>query len=142
MAITYKYSVMCDQVRREDNGKWLLLGVYEDSMGLPQLPTPLPGLTFFMRLESDRLGVWNARVRLEHLESGRKLFEGMAILNFQRPGSGMVPVPTPPFQIDSVGVYNFVMEIQGQEHDPIIHPFSVVLNTQRPPVGGQPNQMR
>jgi hypothetical protein len=142
MAIDHKYTVMCDQVRREDNAKWLLIGVYEDSMGLPQLPAPVPGLTFFMRLESDRIGVWNANVRLEHSESGRRIFEGMVLLNFQRPGAGMVPVPTPPFHFEAVGMYNFVMQIQGQENNPIIHHFSVVLNTQRPPQAGQPGQGR
>lgn len=142
MAITHRYTIMCDQVRREDNGKWLLLGVYEDTLGLPQLPAPLPGLTFFMRLESDRLGVWNAQVRLEHAETGQRIFEGMAMLNFQRPGGGMVPVATPPFQLTAVGDYNFVIQIQGQENDPIIHHFSVVLIPQRPQIGGQPGQIR
>jgi hypothetical protein len=126
---------MCDQIRREDNGKWLLIGVYEDNMGVPQLPAQLTGLTFFMRMESDRLGAWNARVRLEHLETGQRIFEGLAMINFQRPGAGSVAVQTPPFQLQAVGVYNFVMEVQGQEHDPFIHPFSVVLNTQRPAIG-------
>lgn len=137
MAIVHKYTVMCDQVRREDNAKWLLIGVYEDVMGLAQLPAALPGLTFFMRLESDRIGVWNANVRLEHAETGERIFEGMAMLNFQRPGTGMVPIGTPAFQLRAVGAYDFVMQIQGQENDPIIHHFSVVLNTQRQS-GGQP----
>jgi len=132
MAITHYYTVMCDIVRREDNGKWLLIGVYEDTLGLAQLPAPIPGLTFFMRLESDRIGVWNARVRLEHLETGERIFDGMAMLNFQRPGTGMVPIATPPFQFMHVGTYNFVVEIQGQEREPVIHSFAVVLNTQRP----------
>ena len=138
MAITHRYTVMCDQVRREDNGKWLLVGVYEDVVGLPQLPTALPGLTFFMRLESDRIGVWNARIRLEHLETGQRVFEGVAMINFQRPGNGIVPIPTPPFQLQSVGPYNFVMEIQGQELDPIIHSFSVVLGQRPQPRPTQP----
>lgn len=31
------YSVLCDEVRREDNGKWILLGLFEDLM-VPSLP--------------------------------------------------------------------------------------------------------
>ena len=142
MAITHKYTILCDQVRREDNQKWILLGVYEDTMGLPQLPAQLLGLTFFMRLESDRVGNWNANIRLEHLETGQRLFEGMAVLNFQRPAAGMVPVTIPPFQLQAVGTYNFVMEIQGQENDPIIHSFSVQLQQTINLPGGVPRQLR
>ena len=31
MAITHKFTLMCDDVRREDNGKLLLIGVYQDT---------------------------------------------------------------------------------------------------------------
>jgi hypothetical protein len=128
MAITHKYTIMCDQVRREDNLKWLLLGVYEDNMAVPQIPAQTLGLTFFMRLESDRLGVWNAQLHLDHLETGERLFSGMATLNFQRPGPAMIPVPTPPLLFRAVGAYQFVFEIQGQENNPIIHNFTLALN--------------
>lgn len=31
------YSVLCDEVRREDNGKWMFLGLFEN-IGVPQFP--------------------------------------------------------------------------------------------------------
>lgn len=127
MAITHKFTLMCDQVRKEDSGKWLLIGVFEDTIGIPVLPAPIAGLTFFMQLESDRPGGWNAKIRLEHLESGTKVFEGLAMINFQRPGRWMVPMQTPGFQFTALGAYQFVVEIQGQEPNPIIHDFQVSL---------------
>jgi hypothetical protein len=128
MAITHKYTIMCDQVRREDNGKLMFLGIYEDGFGVPQLPAVLPGLMFALRLESDRPGIWNAKVWMEHLETGRKLFEAMAMMNFQKPGTGWSLFPTPvPFQFQAAGAYNFVVEIQGQESTPLIHTFNISL---------------
>lgn len=35
------YSVLCDEVRREDNGKWILLGLFEDLM-VPAFPFAIP----------------------------------------------------------------------------------------------------
>ena len=37
------YSVLCDQVRREDNGKWLLIGLFEQ-IGAPSFPFLFPSL--------------------------------------------------------------------------------------------------
>ncbi len=35
------YSVLCDEVRREDNGKWILLGLFED-WAVPAFPFQIP----------------------------------------------------------------------------------------------------
>ena len=31
MAVTHNYTLVCDEVRREDNGKLLVLGLYNES---------------------------------------------------------------------------------------------------------------
>ena len=33
-----QFSVLCDEVRREDNGKWMFLGLFEN-IAVPQFPT-------------------------------------------------------------------------------------------------------
>ncbi len=38
MAFTEKFTIMCDEVRKEDNGKLLILGMYIKSIIVPQLP--------------------------------------------------------------------------------------------------------
>src|SRR5437016_2130339 len=98
MAISQKSTIMCDEIRREDNGKLLLIGVYQDAMLSSQFPFVLPGLTFLMKLESDRPGSWSLRMRLQHLDSGEKLVEALGAITFQRPGPGMNPVKLPPIQ--------------------------------------------
>jgi hypothetical protein len=127
MAITHKYTLMCDEMRREDNGKFLLIGVYADVMLSGTFPFTLPGLTFFVKLESDRPGSWSIRMRLEHLDTGEKMLEAMGAINFQRPGAGFNPIRTPPLQFKAPGVYHFVLDVEGQA-DPILYEFSVGLN--------------
>src|SRR6266700_1066952 len=82
MAITQKYTLMCDDMRREDNEKFLLIGVFADAMLSPTFPFTIPSLTFFMKLESDRPGSWSVRMKLEHLDSGQRLLEAMGALSF------------------------------------------------------------
>jgi len=140
MAISLKYAIMCDEVRREDNGKLLILGVYNDVMISPAFPFNLPGLTFFMKLDCDRPGSWSVRMRLEHLESGEKLFEALGALEFQKPGPGLNPIRLPPIQFRSPGVYNFVMEPEGQQ--PILYEFTVAMNLRQSPSAGVPGIIR
>jgi hypothetical protein len=51
MPTTYKFIsiVMCDDARREDNGKEILIGTYSGSMLVPAVPYVLP--SFAMRFE-------------------------------------------------------------------------------------------
>ena len=40
---------LCDEIRREDNGKFLFTGVYTGHVLVPRLPFDLPTLTFFTK---------------------------------------------------------------------------------------------
>jgi len=128
---------MCDDIRREDNGKLLLIGVYGQSIAVPQFPATLPSLVFFQGLESDRPGSWTVRMRLQHLDTGQKVMEGMGMINFRQPGAGANPIRLPGVQFQNPGTYHFVLDIEGQP-DPIMYEFSVVLRIQQgPAVPGQ-----
>jgi hypothetical protein len=139
MAIAYKYTIMCDEMRREDNGKFLLIGVYADAILSGSFPFTLPGLTFLMKLESDRPGSWSVRIRLESLDSGEKLLEALGAITFQRPGSGFNPIRTPPIQFKAPGAYHLVIEVEGQA-EPILYGFQIGLNipSGQPPFGNAP----
>ena len=129
MAITHKYTLMCDEIRQENNGKLIFIGFYHDSMRSNTFPFRLPGLTFFMKLESDRPGQWSFKMRLQHLETGEKLVDAMGALEFKRPGPGFNPMRLPPLQFTAPGTYHFVIEIEGQP-EPILYEFIVGLRTE------------
>ena len=126
MAITAKYILVCDDFRREDNGKFIIVGLYLPDMGVPQIPFVLPTLTFFCNFESDRPGNFRTSVRLRHEESGRSIAEAMAMLPVIDPTQPIIcPVKFGNVQFNSPGLHSFSMEIDGQQ--PLVTTFNVQL---------------
>lgn len=139
MPITLDYSIVCDEVRREDNGKLIIIGMYVGVVALPQLPFVLPSLTFCHFLRSDRPGHWPLHFWLERLEDGVRLVEGRAGIVFQQPGPGPLPIRLPNVPFQAVGQYHFVTQIE-EGKDPILTAFAVALNTP-PQIMGNPPQL-
>ena len=127
MAFKHKYTIICDDFRREDNGKLMLIGMYVGTIVVPQLPFALPSLTFFNHLETDRPGNWSFKFTLQHLETGQKLVEGRGDADVQMPGNALAPIKLAPLQFNNFGAYNFIMELEGNA-EPIVVPFDVQLS--------------
>jgi hypothetical protein len=140
MAVTARYVLMCDEVRIENNGKFLILGLYTPDMSIPQLPFIMPSLTFFVALESDRPGNFQIRFALQQLDTGQNVVEGMGAIAFQRPGMGVNPIQLRNFGFPTVGTYVFSLTIEGQR-DPITSSFNVILAPPQP-VGIVPGMMQ
>jgi hypothetical protein len=124
MAITHKYTLIADDVRQENTGKFIVVGLYTGPLGVPSIPTQM-ALTFMHFLEADRPGNMSVKLRVEHLETGRRVVEGHGQIGVPRPGTVVAPLKVP-VQIDAVGAYNFILDIDG-EREPIITPFSVMI---------------
>jgi hypothetical protein len=131
MAITHKYTLVCDDVRQEINGKFIVIGLYTPNMAVSQIPFVLPFLTFFMFINADRPGTSQMRMRLERLDTGQRLIEGMGMINVQAAGPGASPIRIGPIQLQAAGTYNFIVEIEG-EREPIITPFEVTIGPPQP----------
>ena len=137
MPITQKHGIVCDDVRVENNGKWIIIGVYTPDMAVPQIPIVLPNIAFFSWIHSDRPGSFPFRMKLEHLESGRIIQQGMGALQFAKPGDGISLVRFGGIQLVSQGAYVFSMEIDGQS-ERLMTQFSVLLNLpMQPPIRPQ-----
>lgn len=134
MAITHKYTLVCDDVRQENTGKFIVIGLYTPNIGVPQLPFAFPFLTFFVCLESDHPGNFALRIRIESAETGQRLIEGMGMMGFRNVGIGAMPIRFGPIQFQNQGSYNFCMEVDG-EREPIVVPFVVNLNLLQPQAG-------
>ena len=57
-------AIICDQVRKEDNGKHLLLGVYPTDILFPDFPTK-SNLVLWMQLYVDRKGEFGVEFRIQ-----------------------------------------------------------------------------
>jgi len=92
--------ILCDDVRREDNGKFLLIGVYSKDIGFASLPANFT-ITFWMEVDYLATGTFGLRFRALHRPSGRELFnlEGQAEIPTAERGNslilGKIPVLVP-----------------------------------------------
>ncbi len=47
--------ILCDEVRREDNGKLLIIGMYLGAILVPRVPFRMPRLSFFLKWKTNGL---------------------------------------------------------------------------------------
>jgi hypothetical protein len=135
MANTHKYTLLCDDVRQENNGKFLLIGLYMGTVTLPSVPTVLSSLAFFQVYDCERPGNYMFKMRLERMDTGQRLVEGMGMMKVERPGTGVTPVRFSPVPLPAFGTYNFVVELEGEA--PVIFTFDVIPQPQLQPQNQQ-----
>ena len=84
------FAIPCDDIRREDNGKFILLGVYGRDIGTTTVPATIL-LTLALFMSADEPGEWD--VEFEGLAGSKKKAEAKGHLAIQSPGPGMFPIP-------------------------------------------------
>jgi hypothetical protein len=137
MAITHKYTLVCDDIRQENTGKFILVGLYTGQIGIPHVPLTLPSLSFFQVFECDRPGNFSFRIRLDHMETGQHVLEGMGMINVLKPGVGVAPVRFGPLPVPAFGTYSLVVTVENEP--PIIFHFDFIMA--QPSVGPAAGQL-
>jgi hypothetical protein len=127
MAITHQYTLLCDDVRPEINGKLILIGLYVPDIVVQQLPILLPTLNFVQFLKIDETGQYSFRAKIQHLESGRELGQAIGTLNVVRPGLVINAMRFGNLLLDRAGTFSFIVKFDEQT-DEIIHSFEVILH--------------
>lgn len=128
MPLTLRHTLICDELRIENNGKLILIGVYGPQIIVPQIPFVFPSMTFVQWLDSERPGQLQFRSSISHLESGQEVAQAAGMIQIPRPGTGLAVIGFRPLRFDRLGAYTFTVTYEGQE--PIATPFEVSL----PPV--------
>jgi hypothetical protein len=133
MALTYKYTLLCDDIRQEINGKYLILGLYTPDVVVPAVPTVLPSLSFLVVVESDVAGQFEFEVALK--AGANRIAAAGGGVQLLNPGVAVLPFKFGPIQLQVAGEYVFSFE-SPQLDDPAEFEFKVIA---RPPVvgGGQ-----
>jgi hypothetical protein len=125
--------MMCDEVRIENNGKFLIMGMYTPDMSIGQLPFVAPVLTFLFWLEGRIPGNYPFTAKLTHLESGAVITQAMGAFGLAKPGQGLAPIRLVGVQFSQPGPYVFTLQVQNEPE--ILHQFSVLLVTPVMPTG-------
>lgn len=95
--LNFKWAVICDDIRREDNGKQILIGVYSENIGIPSFPANI-ALSIWLQCIGSKAGEVPFDFRL--------LFDGREISG----GSGSINVPFPNKML-SVGIGGLFAQI-------------------------------
>jgi len=103
MPAAIKSVIVCDDVRREDNGKILIVGAYIGEILLSALPATI-GLAFVCTAVTDGPGPMDIEVRVEHSRATQPL-TGFASAVIGIPashagGEAWVVLPAAPFAFD------------------------------------------
>ena len=129
MPITPRYMLVCDQIRQEANGKFLIVGLYTPDIVVDAVPAVLPMLAFLVALDSTEAGTITATFQFSHADQILVCGSIEAIL--ARPGVVILPFNVGPVQVMSAGLYTFSVQIVGQA-TPLTHTFAVHLNATMP----------
>lgn len=122
------YTIICDDVRREDNLKLIVIGMYLGTITVPQLPMVLPTLTVLSVFEAERIENVHFTLKVQGLESGKILAQAQGFANVIQPGVTILPVKFGPVRFDQAGAYSVVTEIQS--HEMLVTSFQVILAPQ------------
>jgi hypothetical protein len=141
MPLRHKYTLVCDDVRVENNNKLFVIGLYAGIITVPQIPFVLQSLSFAQAFEDDRPEQLQFRATLQHLDSGLVLAQAMGMMGIAAPGQGMSVIKFAPLQINQVGGYVFAVTIDGVA-EPITTNFDVRLNPQPQVMPFNPTQRR
>ena len=130
MALTHKYTLLCDEIRQENNGKFLIIGLYTPDMTVGAIPFVVPALSFFVCMESDAGGTVDINFRLTH--GNNIIGGGSARMGIARAGMVVLPLRLGPLQLPGAGTYTFTIEVSGQS-EPFSTNFDVTLVAQGQP---------
>ena len=79
-----EYAIICDDVRREENGKMMIIGAYASDIGLPSYPARLR-LCMVLGIRFNIVGKVPISVRV--LQDGKKVLEMAGDIDAAAPGS-------------------------------------------------------
>jgi hypothetical protein len=137
VALTLRHTLICDEVRVENNGKLIIIGMYGPAPGassvilVPQIPFVFPTLSFLQWLDSDRPAQVQFRASISHLESGQEICQAAGLAGIPTPGTGLAVIGFKPLRLDRLGAYTFTVTYGGQE------PMATEFEVRLPPMPAQ-----
>ena len=131
--IKLKDWMICDDIRKEDNGKLIFIGVYFDNILVPNIPFLLPQLIFFSK--------WNTKDIIPKKFEFKIIQPNKKIIG---PIEGEIPHPETdtrketliirvgiiPFNIEECGEYKIQVKIDDIPYD--VGSFNVILKPSSP----------
>lgn len=142
--LKHEYTLLCEHARIEMGGKWIIIGLFTNGIGTPQIPFPLPMLTFFQMLRAEATGNFKFTARLTELTTGNLLAQAQGGVQANNIGPVVMPLALPNLQFKAFGTYVWSLDFEGHP-EPFLTHFNVThvpqqLRVVPPPPPGQPGR--
>jgi hypothetical protein len=89
--VTAQFGIVCDQVRREDNGKLLIIGVYSHNITVASFPSHLALAAVIGTLTKTSVEEYSTEVRAAF--GGVEIYSGKGSIGIKEPGQDILVVP-------------------------------------------------
>jgi len=105
------FALVCDDVRREDSGKLIFIGVYGDNISIQQLPGHIVlCLVVFVETKED----FNAQATFRARIDDKVVAQAPATLDYKK-GKATFSFSGIPIAIEKPGNLVFELQVQGEE---------------------------
>lgn len=112
--ITFKHALLCDDVRREDNGKLILIGLYGGNIQVASLPTTLL-LALVCECITNSEGPKQNEVHIEFRLDGKVSTKGSIGVTIDGSGTSFLAFPKAPIHLANPGKLEIFITLPGQE---------------------------
>src|SRR5438034_10478377 len=114
MPISVSYMLICDEVRVENTGKLIVIGLYGADIRVPKFPFIFSSLTFVQAMMIDVAGTYQFHGRINHAESETAVASFEGGMEVGSPGFGFVPIRFGNLELAKEGHYIFTLNVNGQ----------------------------
>ncbi len=113
-----RYALVCDEVRREDNGKLLLIGTYASSIVFQRLPANI-GLSLICCIDADQ--PFSSEANLRALLNDEVIRTARGRIEVQEPSfNNLFPIPKMPLSIREEGTLTFELQFDEESWQRLI----------------------
>jgi len=107
-----KFGILCEDIRREDNGKLIILGMYGRNIEISQFPATL-AITVLLAMHADAPG--SSRLEVVAYFNDIELRKASGSVNFDGKGGALLSLPPLPFSIENEGELRFQARLDEGE---------------------------
>ena len=112
-SINISQAIACDDIRQENNGKFILIGVYAGIIGLPFFPTHLP-LGFWMTAKPSRVGGYHIDFRIKTPNETPVSIQGQMLVHIEEENA-IISLVLPPTLLTIEKPGDIILEYKENE---------------------------
>jgi hypothetical protein len=112
-SLSVNYVVVCDEIRKEDNGKYIIIGVYLDNISVPRFPFDMT-LAFWISIVPHREGEILCQWRLKHDIAGVLSSSAGKLTIYEKEKDSIVTLRRIPVKLPQEGILSLQFREKGR----------------------------